>query len=88
MAGIKRFRIHQRADYSLHVLVVPEPGKTAPAKSEIGRAMTSAIGAGAAIDVKFVSEIPVDSSGKFRYVTSDAGPRPDDVRSEAAPCAP
>ena len=88
MPGIKRFRIHQRSDYSVRVLVVPEPGGVALTKNEIGRALATAIGAGAAIDVEFVSDIPVASSGKFRYVTSDAGPQTDGARSEATSCAP
>ena len=86
MPGIKQFRIHQRSDYSVRVRVVPEPGGAAPAKSEITRAMATALGHDVAIEVEFVSDSPVTSSGKFRYVTSDAGPRVDDARSEAASC--
>ncbi len=86
MTAVKRFRIHQRSDYSVRVSVVPEPGRAALTKGEVGRAMATALGHGVPIDVEFVSDIPAALSGKFRYVTSEVQPCIACARSEDTSC--
>ncbi len=70
LPGIERFKIVQESLQHTRVLLVPGAGYR-PAMAETVRAgFRQRLGAGVAVEVEVVSEIPAEKSGKFRYVVS------------------
>lgn len=69
--AVRRFRIVQQENRDLVVSVVPAGEIDGPERSRIAAALSRQLG-GVGVDLRLVSDLPNDPSGKFRYVTSEA----------------
>lgn len=74
LPGIAKFKIVQESLDHTRVLLVTEPDFDRGSAARIQTAMAQRLGAGVSIDVEFVSDIPAEASGKYRYVISKAVP--------------
>jgi len=72
MMSVSAFRIHQRADHSVDVYVVPAPGFGQRDRQRIISGLSSQLGRGAEVRVHSVDSIGTSRSGKFRQVISEA----------------
>lgn len=70
--GVRAFKFVQEADLSLELLVVAGPEFTAGAEAATLDGLRGRMGTGARLTIRRVSEIPPETSGKFRYVVSRA----------------
>lgn len=70
LPGIDKFKIVQESVDETKVLLVPGPSFDPSVAKRIETAMTERLGSGVRIDVQIVQDIPMERSGKFRYVTS------------------
>ena len=88
---VARFRIHQRADRSVDVYVVPEPGFGPRDHEYIVSGISRQLGSGTGVRVHLVDSISSGESGKFRQVISEAvgaavpEGKPGDTPGPAAP---
>ena len=72
LPGIEKFKIVQESlDYT-KVLLVVNAGFDRGYVDQIRRQMAQRLGEGVRIDIDLVGDIPVEASGKYRYVTSKA----------------
>jgi phenylacetate-CoA ligase len=67
---LRSFKIIQESLDETTVLVVPEAGFDAASTKRIESGFKARLGQGVHIDVQLVDSIPVERSGKFRYVVS------------------
>jgi len=79
--NVERFQIHQQADRTVLVRIVPTPEFDDQDRSNIERAVRRQLGHRIEVQIRLVDRIEPTGSGKFRYVTSQAaesreGPRP------------
>ncbi|MCC6531328.1 MAG: phenylacetate--CoA ligase family protein [Burkholderiales bacterium] len=70
LSGIRKFKIIQESVDRTRVLLVPDAGFDPAVTGRIRTGMERRLGAGVAIDIELVDEIPAEASGKFRYVVS------------------
>lgn len=68
---IARFQVHQRADHSTTLRIVPWRGFRPDNRKDIETRLRSVLGADANLSVELVSEIPLTASGKHRVTRSD-----------------
>lgn len=76
LPGIERFKIVQESLERTRVLLVPGEGYATQQAERIRSGLMQRLGAGVAIEIETVSEIPAEQSGKFRYVVSRIAPAP------------
>ena len=79
--SVERFQIHQHADRTVVVRIVPTPEFDDQDRSNIERAVRRQLGHRIEVQIRLVDRIEPAGSGKFRYVTSQAAesrgsPRP------------
>jgi phenylacetate-CoA ligase len=70
MQGIEAFKIIQESLERTEVLLVPKDGFDLSRIADIVAGFRRRLGQSVTVDVKLVSEIPPEKSGKFRYVVS------------------
>jgi len=70
LPGIAKFRIVQESMDHTQVLLVAGPGFSDDVAKRIRAGMTERLGVGVRIEVEIVDDIPLERSGKYRYVTS------------------
>lgn len=68
--GIRRFKIAQESLEHTRVLVEPGPGYGEEVARRITSGLKERLGTDVCIDVETVARMPVEASGKFRYVVS------------------
>jgi phenylacetate-CoA ligase len=73
--GIAQFRIVQHALRELEVLVVPGAQWTDTGRAKIVAGLEARLGRDVRISLKLVDTIPVEASGKYRYVVSHVAPQ-------------
>lgn len=71
VAGVAAFRTHQRAADRIEVLVQPETGWSDAGAELIRDRYRKLLGVGVRVDIRTVSIIPPDASGKRRHFVSD-----------------
>jgi phenylacetate-CoA ligase len=72
LPGIAKFKIVQESVDYTKVLLVVDTDFDRGHVNRIKREMAQRLGEGVRIDIEFVDDIPVEASGKYRYVTSKA----------------
>jgi phenylacetate-CoA ligase len=72
LQGVAKFKIVQESIEHTRVLLVADADFDRANTERIRSAMAQRLGAGVRIDVEFVDDIPVEASGKYRYVISKA----------------
>jgi phenylacetate-CoA ligase len=79
--AVRQFQVHQAADYSVTIRVVPNPAYSGFEKVNEGVAKTvrEKLGEGAPVTVEVVESIP-QRGGKLRFVICDASPPEKDGR--------
>ncbi|MCS6944252.1 MAG: AMP-binding protein [Sutterellaceae bacterium] len=70
LPGIDRFKIEQESLQRTRVLLVPGPEYAVDTAERIRQGLRERLGPNVAVDVEVVADIPVEPSGKYRYVTS------------------
>lgn len=70
LPGIRQFKIVQHSLTATEVLIVPETGFGAAQRDSIAAGFRQRLGAAVNIEIREVTEIPPEKSGKFRYVVS------------------
>jgi phenylacetate-CoA ligase len=70
LPGLQAFKVEQHELLRTTVQVVPGPGFDPACVADIVVGFRSRLGAGVSIDVRLVSDIPAERSGKFRYIVS------------------
>ena len=70
LPGIAKFKIVQESIDQTTVLLVAASDFDHDVVKRIRTGMADRLGSGVSIDVQLVDDIPCESSGKFRYVTS------------------
>jgi phenylacetate-coenzyme A ligase PaaK-like adenylate-forming protein len=75
LPGIAKFKIVQESTDRTRVLLVAGPDFDPRTTERIRAGLAERLGADVAIDVEMVADIPAETSGKFRYVTSKVGVR-------------
>jgi phenylacetate-CoA ligase len=68
--GVERFKIIQHDLTHTEVLLVTSPLFSAMGEARIVRDYKSRLGEGVTVTLTRVNEIPIEKSGKFRYVVS------------------
>jgi phenylacetate-CoA ligase len=68
--GVARFKIIQHTPLNLEVRVVPDAGWEEASGQAVMAGLRARLGQRLNVDLKLVDEIPVEKSGKFRYVVS------------------
>ncbi len=76
MRQIRRFRVTQERDFSVHIDVVTDADCATLTRDRVSRAVRPVLGCDVRLDIRFVDHIPVLDSGKHRYVVSQV-PRPE-----------
>ncbi|MCU0949628.1 MAG: phenylacetate--CoA ligase family protein [Burkholderiaceae bacterium] len=85
LPGIARFKIIQWDRQRTTVQLVPGPEYRAELEATIRSGLKARLGAGVAVEIECVADIPAERSGKFRYIVSHAGaPASAPVAAEAA----
>ena len=74
LSGIRQFKIVQESLDLTRVLIVPSDGLGAQAEATIRAKFRQRLGDEVQIVVERVADIPVERSGKFRYVVSNVAP--------------
>jgi phenylacetate-CoA ligase len=72
--GIAEFKFIQHGVHDVEVLVVPGPGWSETARSQVTAGLAQRLGGDARVTVRLVDAIPAEASGKFRYVVSHVAP--------------
>lgn len=70
--GVRQFQIRQRADRSVEVRVVADGALTASTRSKVLAGVQRCVGQTPDVRLREVDQIPVQPSGKFRHVISEA----------------
>ena len=70
LPGIAKFKIVQESIDQTTVLLVAESDFNHDVVERIRKGMAERLGSGVSIDVEIVDDIPSETSGKYRYVTS------------------
>lgn len=73
--GVRQFRIEQESQTYTRVLLVLDPGVPPERLEAIRVGMVRRLGEGVTVMIECVDAIPVEASGKFRYVVSKVAPR-------------
>ncbi len=73
--GIAQFKFIQHALRDVEVLVVPGAQWSASAQTKITAGLASRLGNDVRIAIRVVDAIPVEASGKYRYVVSHVAPQ-------------
>jgi phenylacetate-CoA ligase len=73
VAGLRRWRIHQRHDGALAVAVEPSDPRAAPDTDRLARQLEGLVG-GYPVRVELVEVLPGSPAGKHRWVVSDLAP--------------
>jgi phenylacetate-CoA ligase len=68
--GVLAFKLTQEPDFSLDLQLVAGPEMTHEVEARIRDGILRRMGAGSALTVRRVREIPPEASGKYRYVVS------------------
>lgn len=69
---LAQFRIHQRADRSLEVQLIPREGLSGAELADIRGGLQRILGGDLTVDFHFPEAIAPERSGKYRWVVSDA----------------
>jgi len=69
---VRQFHIQQRADRSLVIRLVTDPGFNGHHRKVIAWAARKQLGRDVSVQIELVDQIPVSTSGKHRCVTSEA----------------
>jgi phenylacetate-CoA ligase len=72
--GVAEFRFIQHALRDVEVLVVPNSQWSEGARAKVRAGLAKRLGEEVRIDIKTVDAIPVEASGKYRYVVSHVPP--------------
>ena len=75
LPGIAKFKIVQESTDRTRVMLVAGPDYDPRTADRIRSGMAERLGADVSIDVEIVADIPAETSGKFRYVTSKVAAR-------------
>jgi phenylacetate-CoA ligase len=70
VAGIAEFKFVQHAVKDVEVLVIPSAGWSEVSRSQVAAGLAARLGIDVRVDVRCVDAIPVEASGKHRYVVS------------------
>ncbi|MCU0510794.1 MAG: AMP-binding protein [Anaerolineae bacterium] len=70
--GVRAFKFIQGEDLSLELLLDGGPELTAEVEGQIRAGLTRRMGPGTVLQIRRVTEIPPEKSGKYRYVVSRA----------------
>jgi phenylacetate-CoA ligase len=70
LPGVKSFKVIQESRELTRVLLVPEPAFQQASVAQIVSGFQKRLGAGVSVVVDLVDSIPVEKSGKFRYIVS------------------
>jgi len=68
--GVAQFKIIQHTPLNIEVLVVPNENWTELSENEVISGLKARLGSGLRAELKKVGEIPIEKSGKYRYVVS------------------
>lgn len=79
---IDRFQVHQRADRTTTLLIMPGRGFRNESATEIDRRLRTVLGPDAALRIELVNDIPLTTSGKHRVTKSDV---PIDIGASVPP---
>jgi phenylacetate-CoA ligase len=82
--GIERFRIRQKAVNAFHVEIVRDGSLPGDGEERIRAGWRQLLRAPVSVTFEYLSELPLDSSGKFRHVVSDV--LPSVVMAGGQPC--
>jgi phenylacetate-CoA ligase len=72
--GVRAFKFIQAEDLSLELLLVSGPELTPAIESTIRDGLLRRMGEGTRLEIRRVTDIPPEKSGKYRYVVSHAPP--------------
>ena len=87
-AWVRRFQVREEAQRVLRVLVEPRRAPSETESAALVRQLEALLGAGFAIRIEHVTEIPLAPSGKFQYVVPlDAGRAARPAVRDAAPAS-
>jgi phenylacetate-CoA ligase len=73
--GIAQFKLTQHALRDVEVMVVPDSQWTANGHGKVIAGLAARLGADVRINIRVVDSIPVEASGKYRYVVSHVAPK-------------
>jgi phenylacetate-CoA ligase len=73
--GIAKFKFIQHALREVEVLIVPVAQWTETSRAKVIAGLASRLGNDVRIDIRLVDDIPVEASGKYRYVVSHVPPQ-------------
>lgn len=73
--GVAEFRFIQHTVHHVEVLIVPDPKWTEVARSHVRAGLAARLGDDVRIHIRLVEAIPVEASGKYRYVVSHVPPQ-------------
>ena len=69
--GIEKFRIHQKGLTEFDIAIVRRANYDAGSETRIRQGLEKRLKAALTVDIRYVDQIPVAASGKYRYVISD-----------------
>jgi len=72
MPAVRRFQVHQQADRSVKVQIVPAASFAATDVETIRHGLRRRLGATTPVEISLVKTINSQASGKFRQILSDA----------------
>jgi len=75
--GIAQFKFVQHALHDVEVLIVPDVRWSAAAHAKVMAGLGTRLGNDVRISIRVVDDIPVEASGKYRYVVSHVKPQCD-----------
>jgi phenylacetate-CoA ligase len=73
--GIAQFKVIQHALHDVEVLVVPDSRWSAQNHAKVVSGLAARLGNDVRITLRLVDDIPVEASGKYRYVVSHVPPQ-------------
>ena len=76
LAGVRQFKIVQESLEQTDILLVTDERFDPANLAAVERGAKARLGAGVTVNVRLVSEIPPEKSGKYRYVVSKVAPPP------------
>lgn len=75
-AGVHAFKFLQAEDFSIELQLAAGPELTPAVEREMLTSLEHRLGPGVPIRINRLAQIPMEKSGKYRYVVSRAGERP------------
>jgi phenylacetate-CoA ligase len=82
--GVAQFKIIQHTPLDVEVLVVPDADWNEASGQAVAAGLKARLGRGLKVDLKLANEIPMETSGKFRYVVSHVAIA--EYLKQAVPC--